>query len=92
MPEYRPQARDRRASIKHGNVAPGVRQQSYGPEQEPLKNYLLGAALMLAAALPAARAAPGYPVQPVRFVVTTAPGGGLDAFARLVAAELTPRA
>ena len=57
-----------------------------------MKNYLLGAALMLAAALPAARAAPGYPVQPVRFVVTTAPGGGLDAFARLVAAELTPRA
>ncbi len=33
-----------------------------------------------------------YPVQPVRFIVTTAAGGGLDNFARLVAKELTPRA
>ena len=45
----------------------------------------------MAAALPDAEAA-GYPAQPVRFVVTTAPGGGLDSFARLLASELGPRA
>jgi tripartite-type tricarboxylate transporter receptor subunit TctC len=48
--------------------------------------------MMLIAALPAAGAAGNYPVQPVRFVVTTAPGGGLDTFARLLAGELTGRA
>ena len=53
---------------------------------------LVAAGMMLTAALPAARAAANYPAQPVRFVVTTAPGGGLDAFARLVASELTGRA
>ena len=53
---------------------------------------LVAAGMMLAAALPAARAAANYPAQPVRFVVTTAAGGGLDAFARLVAIELTARA
>jgi tripartite-type tricarboxylate transporter receptor subunit TctC len=53
---------------------------------------LIAAGMMLTAALPAARAAANYPTQPVRFVVTTAPGGGLDTFARLVASELTGRA
>jgi tripartite-type tricarboxylate transporter receptor subunit TctC len=53
---------------------------------------LVAAGMMLTTALPAARAAANYPVQPIRFVVTTAPGGGLDAFARLVASELTARA
>jgi tripartite-type tricarboxylate transporter receptor subunit TctC len=33
-----------------------------------------------------------YPVQPVHLIVTTAPGGGLDQFARIVARALTPRA
>jgi tripartite-type tricarboxylate transporter receptor subunit TctC len=32
-----------------------------------------------------------YPVQPIRFVVTTAPGGGLDSFSRVLAKELTAR-
>src|SRR5262249_21810974 len=53
---------------------------------------LLAAGMMLTVALPAARAAPNYPTQPIRFVVTTAPGGGLDTFSRLLAAELTGRA
>lgn len=53
---------------------------------------LLAAGVMLTLAPPAARAAANYPAQPVRFVVTTAPGGGLDTFARLVASELTGRA
>jgi tripartite-type tricarboxylate transporter receptor subunit TctC len=54
--------------------------------------HLIAAGMMLTAALPAARAAASYPTQPVRFVVTTAPGGGLDTFARLVASELSGRA
>jgi tripartite-type tricarboxylate transporter receptor subunit TctC len=33
-----------------------------------------------------------YPNQPLRFIVTTAPGGGLDSFSRLLAKELTARA
>ena len=47
---------------------------------------------MLLGAVPAAGAASNYPIQPLRFVVTTAPGGGLDTFARLLASELTGRA
>ena len=54
--------------------------------------HLIAAGMMLAAALPTARAAANFPTQPVRFVVTTAPGGGLDTFARLLASELAPRA
>jgi tripartite-type tricarboxylate transporter receptor subunit TctC len=33
-----------------------------------------------------------YPTQPIRFIVTTAPGGGLDSFSRVLARELTTRA
>jgi tripartite-type tricarboxylate transporter receptor subunit TctC len=48
---------------------------------------------MLLAAMPAtALAQAPYPAQPVRMIVTTAAGGGLDNFARLLARELTPRA
>ena len=36
--------------------------------------------------------AQAYPNQPLRFIVTTAPGGGLDSFSRLIANELTKRA
>jgi|SoiMethySBSTD1v2_1073268.scaffolds.fasta_scaffold122338_2 tripartite-type tricarboxylate transporter receptor subunit TctC len=39
----------------------------------------------------AASAQSPYPSQPIRFVVTTAPGGGLDSFSRLLAKELTAR-
>ena len=45
----------------------------------------------LCAALPAARAQPKYPVQPVRVIVSVAPGGGLDTFSRLLARELAER-
>lgn len=48
--------------------------------------------LMLIAALPAALAQGNYPTQPVRVIVTVAPGGGLDTFARLLARELSGRA
>jgi tripartite-type tricarboxylate transporter receptor subunit TctC len=47
---------------------------------------------MTLATLPAALAQSTYPSQAVRFIVTTAPGGGLDTFSRLVAKELTGRA
>jgi tripartite-type tricarboxylate transporter receptor subunit TctC len=53
---------------------------------------LVATGMMLVAALPAALAQPNYPAQPVRVIVTTAPGGGLDAFARLVAREFSERA
>jgi tripartite-type tricarboxylate transporter receptor subunit TctC len=48
--------------------------------------------IMLTAVPPACLAQATYPTQPIRFIVTTAPGGGLDSFSRLVAKELTARA
>lgn len=51
---------------------------------------LLCSALLFACA-PAALAQQAYPSQPIRFVVTTAPGGGLDSFSRLLAKEVTVR-
>ncbi len=48
--------------------------------------------MMLIATLPATLAQANYPTQAVRVIVTTAPGGGLDTFSRLVARELTGRA
>jgi tripartite-type tricarboxylate transporter receptor subunit TctC len=53
---------------------------------------LVATGMMLIAALPAALAQANYPTQPVRVIVTTAPGGGLDTFARLVTRELSARA
>ncbi len=47
---------------------------------------------MLIATPPAALAQASYPTQPVHVIVTTAPGGGLDSFARLVAREFSARA
>lgn len=40
----------------------------------------------------AALAQSAYPSQPVRAIVTTAPGGGLDNFARIITRELSARA
>jgi tripartite-type tricarboxylate transporter receptor subunit TctC len=54
--------------------------------------HIVAICVTLAATLPAALAQSTYPSQPVRFIVTTAPGGGLDTFSRLVAKELTARA
>jgi tripartite-type tricarboxylate transporter receptor subunit TctC len=48
--------------------------------------------MMLVATPPAAWAQATYPSQPIRFIVTTAPGGGLDSFSRLLAKELGARA
>src|ERR1019366_564965 len=53
---------------------------------------LVATGMMLIATLPAALAQANYPTQAVRVIVTTAPGGGLDSFSRLVARELTGRA
>jgi tripartite-type tricarboxylate transporter receptor subunit TctC len=53
---------------------------------------LLGILLTVVATLPPACAQSTYPSQPIRFLVTTAPGAGLDSFSRLVAKELTQRA
>lgn len=49
-------------------------------------------AVLAVNALPLARAQSTYPVQPVRMIVTTVAGGGLDNFARLLARELSARA
>jgi tripartite-type tricarboxylate transporter receptor subunit TctC len=51
---------------------------------------LAGCSILLT--VPAALAQAPYPSQPIRFIVTTAPGGGLDNFGRLVARELIARA
>ena len=53
---------------------------------------LVAICVMLVATLPAALAQATYPNQPIRFIVTTDAGGGLDNFARLVARELAARA
>ena len=56
----------------------------------PIRLVVTG--MMLIAPLPAALAQAHYPTQPVRMIVTTAPGGGLDTFSRLVTKELSGRA
>ena len=48
--------------------------------------------MLLLATLPAAVAQVNYPTQRVRVIVTTAPGGGLDTFARGLSRELSERA
>ena len=53
---------------------------------------LVAVCMLLAAAPPAALAQATYPNQPIRFIVTTSAGGGLDNFSRLLARELTARA
>ncbi len=53
--------------------------------------HLVVTAMVLIATQPAALAQARYPVQPVRIIVTTAPGGGADTFARLLASELSGR-
>ncbi len=52
---------------------------------------LLTLGTLLAATTPAAFAQSTFPSQPLRFIVATAPGGGLDLFSRLLAKELTAR-
>ncbi len=54
-------------------------------------SHFLMSCVVLFAGAPAAFAQPAYPAQPIRFVVTTAPGGGLDSFSRVLAKELTAR-
>lgn len=53
---------------------------------------LVATGMMLITTLPAALAQAHYPTQPVRMIVVTAPGGGLDTFSRLVTRELSGRA
>jgi tripartite-type tricarboxylate transporter receptor subunit TctC len=52
---------------------------------------LIATGMMLIGTPPAALAQAKYPSQPVRLIVTTAPGGGLDRFSRLLAKELSER-
>ncbi|SNT11512.1 Tripartite-type tricarboxylate transporter, receptor component TctC [Noviherbaspirillum humi] len=47
------------------------------------------AVLMLAAAVPAARAQAGFPAKPVKIIVPFTPGGGNDAFARQIGQMLS---
>ena len=52
---------------------------------------LVAVCMMVVATLPAALAQANYPTQPVRMIVITGPGSGVDTFARLVASELSGR-
>jgi tripartite-type tricarboxylate transporter receptor subunit TctC len=52
--------------------------------------FILGCTVSLAST-PAAFGQVAYPTQPIRFLVTTAPGGGLDSFSRLLARDLATR-
>lgn len=52
---------------------------------------VIATVITLIAVLPAAVAQGSYPSQPVRMIIATAPGGGLDTFTRLVANELSKR-
>ena len=54
--------------------------------------HVIASGLLLATALPTALAQTRYPAQPVRVIVSVAPGGGLDTFARLLAREYSERA
>lgn len=54
-----------------------------------MKHLLNALAIAVALAAPPGYAAEGYPGRPVRFIVPFPPGGGTDAFARVVGAKLT---
>jgi tripartite-type tricarboxylate transporter receptor subunit TctC len=55
-----------------------------------MKPFTSIVAIGLAVAVPAAMAQTSYPTKPVRIIATSAPGGGIDFVARLLAQELTP--
>jgi tripartite-type tricarboxylate transporter receptor subunit TctC len=59
-------------------------------EEEGIMKYPLGLLMLFCAfAAPLTHGAERYPERPVRFIVPFPPGGGTDAFARIVGAKLT---
>jgi tripartite-type tricarboxylate transporter receptor subunit TctC len=62
------------------------------PRHRARFNALFAVAILMAAVNPPLFAqAPGYPSRPVRLVVPSSPGGGLDFIARITAVRLTSR-
>src|SRR5688500_10872257 len=88
-PGVAPPRASRRITYSYSSFLPERLRVNYGMSDTI---RLVVVCMMLAATLPSAQAQGPYPNQPLRFIVTTAPGGGLDNFSRLVAKELTGRA
>ena len=73
----------------------GIQQSCLSSARLTVRLLAAGVALMAASAVASAQGAPptsNYPAQSVRMIVATAAGGGLDAFARVLARDFSAKA
>jgi hypothetical protein len=74
----------------HAEVAKILYRRERDHSMNKTARFVFGCMVLLGSGPPALGQS-AYPAQPIRFVVTTAPGGGLDSFSRLLAKELSAR-